>query len=336
MVGGGSVPDMTDRSGTRTMNHDRHVLHDTYGPGEIYGLPPGSLPGTFYDKLAKSILVVAAGDGRLTASERDYLVGLTKALGAPREVIESVRAFDPSRATLEDSFDKDLRPLAKIVLYDAVRTARVDGFAQKERELARRGAKLLGLDIGIVPSIEAMLAVEDAVRAARLSVIQAPERWTGPGPTTAELGDDNDWWRTEQHGVRGAIPAIGMVKVGKAILKIASGDGQLTDAETNWYYGMAKALGAPPPAIEEVMKWDPRATPLEDLIDASTRPFARMVLYDAVRCAASDGFAEGERRLAVKAAKLLDLDPGLVPWVEGVIELEHAARRARMKLLSPS
>jgi len=278
---------MTNRSVKRSLTFDRHVAEETYGPGDAYGVPPGPLPAPLFEKMGKAILSVVAADGRASEAEIQYLTGLARALGAPKSVTDSYRTFDPKTHRFEETFDATLRPMARVVLYDAIRTARVDGFAQKEREEARRGAAKLGLEPELVSRIEGLLAAEDGVRQARLSVVLSPDRMVGPGPTTAELGEDNEWWRYEQHGLRGPVPAQMMVKLGKAILKIASGDGMLTEAEEMWFYGMGKALGAPQPALEEVMKWDPASTRLEELIDDSMRPFARMILYDAVRCAAS-------------------------------------------------
>lgn len=84
------------------------------------------------------------------------------------------------------------------------------------------------------------------------------------------------------------------------------------------------------------MKFDPRSEKLETYLTPEVRPYARVILYDAVRCAASDGFAENERRLAHRAAKLLGQPADLVPWIEGVIMLEETTRQARLRLLSPA
>jgi hypothetical protein len=92
-------------------------------------------------------------------------------MGAPAEMREEFAKFDPVGARVETFVDNNVRPLARIVLLDAIRVARADTFAEKERAMAKRGAKALGIEPVWVDEMEAQLVVEDAIRDARSSLV---------------------------------------------------------------------------------------------------------------------------------------------------------------------
>lgn len=316
------------------MDFDRRVLEETYGALENYGIEPGPVPPELFGKMGRAVLTIAGADGELSPREMGFLLGFARAAGAPPQALEAFRTFAYRHAHIEDFLDAQTRPLAKVILYQAIRVARADGFAEKERAMAVRGAKKLGLDASIVPQIEALLALEDGVRAARLSIMTPPDRWTGVTRDEAALLE-NDFWRYDQFGATMLMPPHLAPDIGKAILIVASADGDLTETETSWFFGMGKAFGVPPSVLEEVMKFDPRSEKLETVLTPEVRPYARVILYDAVRCAASDGFSEKERQMAHKAAKLLGVEPSVVPWVETTLQLENDVRHARIRLLAP-
>jgi tellurite resistance protein len=94
-------------------------------------------------------------------------------MGAPPEMREEFAKFDAVDARLEDFLDENVRPVARIVLLDAIRVSRADGFAEKERALAKRGARRLGIEESWVDAMEAQLVVEDAIREARVLALAA-------------------------------------------------------------------------------------------------------------------------------------------------------------------
>lgn len=316
------------------MDFDRRVLEETYGDLENYGIAPGPVPSELFGKMGRAVLTIAGADGELSPREMGFVLGFARAAGAPPQALEAFRTFNYRSAKVEDFLDAQTRPLAKAILYQAIRVARADGFAERERSMAIRGAKALGLDPTIVQQIEALLAMEDGARAARLSVMTPPERWTGVAPPDAALLE-NDFWRYDQFGSTMLMPPHLAPEIGKAILIVASGDGDLSERERSWFFGMGKAFGVPNEVIEGVMKFDPRGETLETYLTPAVKLYARVILYDALRCAASDGFTEKERQMTRKAAKLLGVDASVVPWMESVLVLENHVRQARIELLSP-
>lgn len=147
---------------------DAHHVRQTFGV--TFPLTPA-----LREKVGKAILVVAGADGALSDTEMDYFLGLARTWGASDAQLEAFQKFDYRAARLADLLDAETRPLARIILYEAVRIARSDGFAANEREAAARAAKMLGLDAHIVVDIEALLGIEDAVRAARIRLLSPVE-----------------------------------------------------------------------------------------------------------------------------------------------------------------
>lgn len=131
----------------------------------------GPVPKQLGAKIGKAILTIAGSDGHLSEREMGWFLGMARALGAPDDVIEDYQKFDYHSARLSDWFDEETRPFGRLILHDAIRVARSDGFGERERAAAVRAAGLLGLDTSLVQAIEGFLLVEDGVRAARMRVL---------------------------------------------------------------------------------------------------------------------------------------------------------------------
>lgn len=142
---------------------------------ERYGSMPMASDSTLDDRAmrySKALKMILAGDGDLSAKEQAAFTELGQAMGAPQEMIDKVNAFDPRREKIEDQ----LRGLsdcgaARRMLYDAIRIASTDVYADKERAMARRAAELLGVDKDVLEAIEGIVSVEDAVRSARAKLL---------------------------------------------------------------------------------------------------------------------------------------------------------------------
>ncbi len=124
----------------------------------------------------KAVLVIAAADGVLSKTERDYFLEMSRGFGAPEPVLEEYRKFDPKSAKLDELLDPEYRHLARHFVYDAIKVARADGYHEKEAEAVRKAAKILGIDDWTVSSIEALIEAEDGLRKARHTLLQPPPR----------------------------------------------------------------------------------------------------------------------------------------------------------------
>jgi hypothetical protein len=144
------------------------ALREYFGP--IF--PPGMSEDLIL-QFGKGVLCVAGADGQITDREWAYYFGMARNY-APHHVVDRIKGFDFKTARFEEVFNADLRPMAKLLLFESIRVARADGFAERERAAAVKAAKMLGLDPQLVNSIEGLLGIEDAMRQARANIL-APE-----------------------------------------------------------------------------------------------------------------------------------------------------------------
>ena len=147
-------------------------LRDIHGDAGSDGRP--EIPMEVQIKFGKAVMVIAAGDGELSRTERDFFLGMARGFGASEQTIQEYSAFDPHSEKLENLLTPDYRHLARHFLYDAIKVSRTDGYHQKEHEQVLRAAKLLGIDAWTVQAIEAIVQAEEGLRATRLALLTPP------------------------------------------------------------------------------------------------------------------------------------------------------------------
>lgn len=323
---------MTTRFNPSQITATTHQIRERFGDPALFGLnaPPSA---DFLVQAGKLVLAIAGADGQVSPQERQATIESAKFWGATNKQAEEIGSFNPSKVKIESLVTDATRKLAAMLLYDGIRIARIDGFHEKERIATQKAAKALGLDAGIVPAIESLLLVDDALHVTRARLLQLPTDHMGAAPGQAVATGDAG--RQIEYGTTGPVPSGLIERISQAILVVAAGDGQLTEAELAWHVGQARTVGAPDEAIEKALKFDPVGERIEDHIDASLRPYARLIVFDAMRCARVDGYHERERALARRAAEKLQLDDGFVVAMENQLQLEDAAREARLALLRP-
>jgi uncharacterized membrane protein YebE (DUF533 family) len=146
---------------------NEHALIQEYGSKEAFGIE-GQVPDL---RIGMAILAVAGADGELSERELTFLLGRAKQFGVSDDGIEQMASFDYRSVNVETVAQQVPRSLARLLLYDAILTARADGFAEQEREAARRWARALELDVSVVEMIERHLEKEDQVRAERIALM---------------------------------------------------------------------------------------------------------------------------------------------------------------------
>lgn len=312
-----------------------HQLTESFGSPDRFGvrvpLPPGTMA-----QAGQIVLGIVGADGSVSMREREAFVEILRSYGTPEAEIEQLRGFNPVPGMIDHVASSERPSFLRALIYDAIRVARVDGFDDKERATCIRVATRLGLETGLVRAIEAQLVVEDAVRSARVRLL-------GERPAVGQTGyggpqiEDGSATRENEYGAPGAgpMPRDFLVRIGKAILIVAAGDGEITEPEYKWFLGQAKSVGTPDDVLEEFLKFDPRYARLEEIVDDRLRPFARSILFDALRTARADGVSAHERARAVRAADRLGLGSDFVVALENQLDVEAALREARMHLLAP-
>lgn len=133
-------------------------------------------------------------------------------------------------------------------------------------------------------------------------------------------------------GIPGPLPVAAKAKIGKIVLALAGADGELSEKEKACFYDLQRTHGATSDLVEQWERFDYRRAKVKDLLDADTRPYARAILFEALTVARADGVGPKEHRAAVRMAKELGVDEGLVPAIEGLLELDDAVRGAKWKL----
>lgn len=123
--------------------------------------------------LASALATAANGDLKITPEERNWMVGYFAAKGYPAEVVRQTMATPPvDLEKLKELMGTGtLRMSGRILVYDAIRVAAVDGYGPGEARMVREVASALGVDEESVQAIEALVRDEEAMRARRIAVL---------------------------------------------------------------------------------------------------------------------------------------------------------------------
>lgn len=150
----------------------------------MYGTSVGGHDPEVQLRLAKAIMIIAAGDGELSPPEWEALVGGFRAVQMPDSMLEELARFDPTDANLEDYLEGDFKHLeapARVMLYTAIWISRADGvYAEGERAMAAKAAKILGIDDDMLAALESHAEIEAATSAARAALLYPDTRQKRP------------------------------------------------------------------------------------------------------------------------------------------------------------
>lgn len=137
------------------------------------------------EHFGRAVLMIVSGDGRVTDAEWLYLNGRAKAMGVAEDIIKAWR-FDYGSCDLETEVKTYWTLLggeSHSFLYEAIKTARADGYSPGERAAVRRAANVCGIPESVVHQIEAVCEAEDALRRVRISLLH-PEPTLFHDPNT--------------------------------------------------------------------------------------------------------------------------------------------------------
>ncbi|MGH7503108.1 MAG: TerB family tellurite resistance protein [Longimicrobiales bacterium] len=144
------------------------------GSGVRDTLGVSGIPGPLFVQIARALKVVLAADGELHPAEVNEYLDTCRRYGAPDEMLDELRDFDPSVTSIEECFG-GIAPESipyKALLYDAIRIAKADGsYAMNERAAVRNAARILGINDDGVMDITALVDAEDAMRSLRFSML---------------------------------------------------------------------------------------------------------------------------------------------------------------------
>ena len=128
-------------------------------------------------KYSGVLMAIASADGYLTEQELDWYIEEQILIGGTEEYIEAIASIDLRNSNIEDILSeiKDDFPLncSHCLLYQAIKMSRSDGvYHDKEKAAVARAAKILGVEDGVVASIEALVEMEDATDRLRRAMMK--------------------------------------------------------------------------------------------------------------------------------------------------------------------
>ena len=134
----------------------------------------GKLPSLeAYNGYLKSVLICANGDGRLAPEERDWVVGLASAFGAPDSLVEELKAYKADEDIEKVIGDAPEATGSRLYLvYDAIKACSADGeYSDPERATVTKMATKLGISQDVVKQIEEICIEEAKLREKRLELM---------------------------------------------------------------------------------------------------------------------------------------------------------------------
>ena len=98
-------------------------------------------------------------------------------LELPGQIIEAIKGFDVKNSTLtavlaEITTDVPMT-YSRAILYDAIKMSYAGGnYRIEEKQMVHKAAKFMGLDTGVVHSIEVLVDIERSIRDARVTLLK--------------------------------------------------------------------------------------------------------------------------------------------------------------------
>jgi hypothetical protein len=162
------------------------------------------------------------------------------------------------------------------------------------------------------------------------------------GEEETMIHPEDDWYLEQTYGVVRRLPPEHLIQYGKAVMLVIGADGEISDAEMRAWMGIARASGVPDEIRDAWRHFDWRSARLEDFVPGiSSDPenpgeLTLAFLYDAIRVAWVDGYADKERAAVARAARTLGIAQSAVAAIERLVEHEASGRALRVALLYPT
>lgn len=128
------------------------------------------------------------------------------------------------------------------------------------------------------------------------------------------------------------------LKYSTALMAIAGADGELADAELQWYLDEQEILlDEPQEYLEALQTVDWQSASVEELLSGISYDFPlnfrRTMLYQAIKMCRADGqYHDAEKAAVAKAADILGIERSVVVSLESLAEMEDATQRLRLAL----
>lgn len=173
-------PDIDSDGARRRMRAVKWIGWENWeGPAELYE----QITDEDYLRHAKAMMLCVGGNGRITAREREWLVGYLTAAGTPEPLLEVVATYDDSDALDDLLQSPGMATAQRGLLYDAVRIGSSDGpLAPGDLDHLHRAAEAMDVPRDVVTELHEIVVAEHALRSRRYELIVAPVLPAPPPP----------------------------------------------------------------------------------------------------------------------------------------------------------
>jgi uncharacterized tellurite resistance protein B-like protein len=124
----------------------------------------------------QALMTIAAGGGKVSPKEMQWLVSHQRKFGAPDEIITQYHTFDSHGADLnalasDSKTDVPTWNAAPSLIYHAIQMCSADGnYAAKGRASVQRAAKTMGVPDDVVLTLHALVEMETATAQMRMAL----------------------------------------------------------------------------------------------------------------------------------------------------------------------
>jgi uncharacterized tellurite resistance protein B-like protein len=313
------------------------MLNDSSIVKTIYGTD--KIPKHAWIQYAHALMMVAGADGHISDLEMAWLeYDFARIVQAPPEFRQQIRGFRSQEYDLNEVLQRVARDFPinyqRALVYDAIKMSMADNeLHDMERDKAREAADLLQVPIYIARTIEGLVNTEQSVGDIRRSIFEVEERVKAqPNPISA-----NSWAFKNIFGLS-QLPQNMHLYYGYALMAIAGADGEVSEAERDWYVNeFAPAVLTPPDVMYRVLDFDYAQADLKEIVEQIqgelTGNFAKMLLYHAIQMARADGeYAEEERQHVERVADELGIPPDIAQTIQYLVDTEERIAKMRKTL----
>ena len=129
------------------------------------------------------------------------------------------------------------------------------------------------------------------------------------------------------------------LKYSSVLLALVGADGEVADAELQWYIDEGVLLGCDSDYLDAVRQIDWKKVNIEEALKEVKFNFPlnvrRTLLYQAVKMSRADGvYHEKEKAAIARAAKILEVDEAVLASIESVAEMEDSTSQLLHFLLT--
>ncbi|OHX67530.1 TerB family tellurite resistance protein [Flammeovirga pacifica] len=292
----------------------------------------------------KILLAISGADGEVSEEEMNWVFNdFLDIVGASEEQKQEIRNFDFINFNLEEklkTLEMDV-PMnyKRTLVYDAVMMARADQvYAAEEKDAVHKAAELLGVPYFIAKTIEGLVNTEKSLEMIRKSLFELEEDEAHPISNLKSLNmKPASVLERNTFGVRFTNEQT-QLNYGFALMIIAGADGEVSDAEKDWYINQFVRVSETPDHIaQQVINYDYLNGSLEDVLSNLkvdvTINFQRTLLYNAIKMAnADEDFPEKEKEATEKAAELLGISEDIAHTVFYLVDTEAKVLKMRATL----